>query len=124
VYMYGRDLRSFVAFLGGRPLVTATSQEMRTWLVRPRKKVPHGAVAPSTIKREVMELRSLYRFLVEQANVMSDSPALKLEYPKVPNDDPRPVAEHLWIVNAGRRLTPFQRLNTDPPAGVTVTACR
>lgn len=108
IYQYSRDTHSYACFLNGKSMLSATVQDMNGWLDRPRR--GGRTAAPATVKREAMVLRSLYRYLHEQAELIARNPAVKIETPKVDNEDPHPVDEDVWLTTWAQALPDDMRV--------------
>ena len=76
---YGRDLADFSAYLGlkGRPVATATTDDVRGYLGQLNKR----GLASATVARRLSAIRQLYRFLYAEGR-RPDDPAAILEGPK------------------------------------------
>ena len=76
---YGRDLADFSAFLGskGRPVATATTDDIRSYLGALNRR----RLASATVARRLSAIRQLYRFLYAEGR-RPDDPAAILEGPK------------------------------------------
>jgi integrase/recombinase XerD len=76
---YGRDLADFSAYLGpkGRPVATATTDDVRGYLGQLNKR----GFAATSVARRLSAIRQLYRFLYAEGR-RPDDPAAILEGPK------------------------------------------
>jgi integrase/recombinase XerD len=76
---YGRDLADFSAFLSakGRPVATATTDDVRSYLGQLNRR----GLASATVARRLSAIRQLYRFLYAEGR-RGDDPAAILEGPK------------------------------------------
>jgi integrase/recombinase XerD len=76
---YGRDLADFSAHLGavGRPVATATTDDVRLYLGQLRKR----DFAAASVARRLSAIRQLYRFLYAEGR-RHDDPAAILEGPR------------------------------------------
>jgi integrase/recombinase XerD len=76
---YGRDLADFAAYLGakGRPLATATTDDVRGYLGQLGKR----GLAATSVARRLSAIRQLYRFLYAEGR-RADDPTAILEGPK------------------------------------------
>ena len=76
---YGRDLADFSAYLGpkGRPVATATTDDVRGYLGQLNKR----GFAATSVARRLSAIRQLYRFLYAEGR-RADDPAAILEGPK------------------------------------------
>jgi integrase/recombinase XerD len=76
VEAYRRDLISLAGWLG-RPLASATTEELERWVAELRG----AGLSPATIARRVASLRSFTRHLV-LIGAVSENPAAELELPR------------------------------------------
>ncbi len=76
---YGRDLADFSEHLGtlGRPVASATTEDVRSYLGRLDKR----GLAATSVARRLSAIRQLYRFLYAEGR-RGDDPAAILEGPK------------------------------------------
>ncbi len=83
---YGRDLADFSAFLSakGRPVATATTDDVRSYLGQLNRR----GLASATVARRLSAIRQLYRFLYAEGR-RGDDPAAILEEPAHPGHGPR-----------------------------------
>jgi site-specific recombinase XerD len=81
--------------LGRKRLVECDHEDLRGWLRRDRPQTT-GDPSPATLKREIMELRSLYKWLHQHQGLVASNPTVKLHPPKVHNEDPHPAPEDAW----------------------------
>lgn len=89
---YGRDLAGLAGFIGaGRPLRSASSYEIRSWLAGLRR---FGA-GLSTVSRRLAAARSFFRFLVRKG-ILKRSPAESVRAPKTG----RPLPTYLSVDEA------------------------
>lgn len=92
---YGTTLAAWLRWLGDKPLLEATVQDMEEFAIRPRPSSGRVA-APSTIAVEMSVLRSLYRWAWEKS-LTPDFVARGLHAPNVPRRAPRPIPDEDWI---------------------------
>jgi integrase/recombinase XerD len=85
---YRRDLATYVAWLGGRPLETVEEADVERYVGSLRAE----GRAASSVARALVSVRSLHRFLAEEGMVAAD-PAVGVEPPRVPLGLPKPLAE-------------------------------
>jgi integrase/recombinase XerD len=87
---YRRDLRTYVAWLreGGRSLSDVTEADLLDYVGVLR----HRGLAPASVARTLVPVRSLHRFLAEEGKAPSD-PGAHLELPKVPRGLPKALSE-------------------------------
>lgn len=87
---YRRDLRTYVAWLRatGRTLTEVTEADLNDYVhvLRARD------LAPASVARSLVPVRSLHRFLAEEGRVASD-PGAHLEVPRVPRGLPKALSE-------------------------------
>src|SRR4030088_3419722 len=85
---YGRDLADFSAHLGarGRPVATATTDDVRLYLGQLSKR----GFAASSVARRLSAIRQLFRFLYAEGR-RGDDPAAIVEGPKRGRQLPRGV---------------------------------
>jgi integrase/recombinase XerD len=76
VEAYRRDLTILAGWLG-RPLASATTEELERWVAELRG----AGLSPATIARRVASLRSLFRHLV-LIGAAAENPAAQLELPR------------------------------------------
>jgi integrase/recombinase XerD len=99
---YGRDLADFSAHLGTlqRPVATATSDDVRSYLGRLDKR----GLAATTVARRLSAIRQLYRFLYAEGR-RHDDPAAILEGPKRGRTVPKilSIAEVDRLLATGRQ---------------------
>jgi integrase/recombinase XerC len=96
VYKYALSLRSLALDLdqAGVTLEGATAADLRAWVYTPLKN--GGAPSPATVKRKVAELRSLWNWMIDVAELTRVNPARKLHVPTVHNEEPKPVPDEDW----------------------------
>jgi len=99
---YRRDLRTYVAWLRerGRPLNEVAEADLVDYVGGLRAR----GLAPASVARALVPVRSLHRFLAEEGRVATD-PGAHVELPKVPRGLPKALTE----AEVGRLL--------DAPAG-------
>lgn len=87
---YRRDVGAWCRWLAasGVALGDATPELVERWVVAQRA----GAKAPASVARALVAVRSLHRFLVEEAGVPAD-PAAAVELPRVPRGLPKALSE-------------------------------
>jgi integrase/recombinase XerD len=87
---YRRDLRTYVAWLreGGRSLSDVAEADLLDYVGVLR----HRGLAPASVARALVPVRSLHRFLAEEGRAPSD-PGAHLELPKVPRGLPKALSE-------------------------------
>lgn len=106
---YRRDLRTYVAWLreSGRTLADVTEADLLDYVgvLRARD------LAPASVARALVPVRSLHRFLAEEGRAPSD-PGAHLELPRVPRGLPKALSEE----EVGRLL--------DAPVGDEAVALR
>lgn len=87
---YRRDLEAYWQWLRrqGRPLVEVTEADVTAYVAFQRAK----GKAPSTVKRSVVAVRSLHRFLAVEGTTAAD-PAADVEVPRVPQGLPKALTE-------------------------------
>ncbi|MEO9223779.1 MAG: site-specific tyrosine recombinase XerD [Acidimicrobiales bacterium] len=87
---YRRDLRAYWKWLRrqGRPLADVTEADVTTYVSFQRAR----GRAPSTVKRSIVAVRALHRFLALEGTVAAD-PTADLEVPRVPQGLPKALAE-------------------------------
>ncbi len=87
---YRRDLRSFVDWLAeyGSDLDTADDKAILDYLHH-RQAI---GLAPSTVARSMVSVRSLFRFMVAE-DVRDDDPSADIELPRVPRGLPKALSE-------------------------------
>ena len=97
IYKYSLSYRIFLEHVGATGLNDVTLANMEAYLRRPRTKLRGPNVAPATIKREIMELRSLYKWLGSRNLIVGD-PTVRLleEAPTVHNEAPHPAPLGAW----------------------------
>src|ERR1700686_1194696 len=108
---YGRDLADFSAHLGamGRPVATATTDDVRAYLGQ----LSQRGLAAASVARRLSAIRQLYRFLYAEGR-RPDDPAAILEGPK----RGRTVPKVLSIEEVDRLLAAGRMAgnHTAPPA--------
>lgn len=97
-YTYGSVLETFVRFLEGSPVMSATPDTVEAFLVRPRVKRDGALPSPATQNHELTVLRGFYKWLVSQGRTQANPAALALAggRPKVVERQPDPVEDHIW----------------------------
>ncbi len=106
---YGRDLADFAAHLGakGRPVATATTDDVRLYLGRLSKR----GFAAASVARRLSAIRQLYRFVYAEGH-RSDDPAAILEGPK----RGRTVPKVLSIAEVDRLLAAARGASDQAPS--------
>lgn len=94
VYKYGLSMRGFLAHLGETPLTSATADDLRTWAHAPLRS--GAAASPAYVKHKIADLRSLWNWMVDVAELTRTHPARKLHVPAVHNEEPKPVSDETW----------------------------
>lgn len=94
VYKYRLSYQKFLGWVGSRPLGKLSTGDLNDYVSRDRDRVlvPSDAL----LKREIMELRSLFRVLHEQLEMVPRNPAVRLVAPRLDNEAPKPVAADVW----------------------------
>ncbi|HAX04733.1 MAG TPA: site-specific tyrosine recombinase XerD [Acidimicrobiaceae bacterium] len=84
---YGRDLRSFCAWLhsGGGRLTTVTEDQIASYVVHIRD----SGYQLSTIARTVVAIRQFFSFLVYEQEVLAEDPSAEIAVPTVPDGSPK-----------------------------------
>ncbi|HZB35603.1 MAG TPA: tyrosine recombinase [Gaiellaceae bacterium] len=102
VEAYRRDLTVLAAWLG-RPLASATTEELERWVAELRG----AGLSPATIARRVASLRSLFRHLV-LIGAVAENPAAQLELPRRVRRLPRTLShgEAERLIDAAAGTTP------------------
>jgi integrase/recombinase XerD len=102
VEAYRRDLTILATWLG-RPLTSATTEELERWVAELRA----AGLSPATIARRVASLRSLFRHLVLIGTV-TENPAAQLELPRRIRRLPRTLShgEAERLIDAAAGATP------------------
>src|ERR671916_939272 len=99
VEAYRRDLSVLAAWLG-KPLASATTEELERWVAELRAE----GLSPATIARRIASLRSLFRHLV-LIGAAAENPAAELDLPRRTRRLPRALspgeAERLIEAAAG-----------------------
>ena len=87
---YRRDLRTYVAWLreGGRPLAAVTEADLVDYVGVLRGR----GLAPASVARSLVPVRSLHRFLAQEGRAATD-PGAHVELPKVPRGLPKALTE-------------------------------
>lgn len=87
---YRRDLRSYITWLAeqGRPLADVTEADLVEYVNELRSR----DLAPASVARSLVPVRSLHRFLAEEGQAASD-PGADLELPRVPRGLPKALSE-------------------------------
>jgi integrase/recombinase XerD len=87
---YRRDLTTYVAWLreGGRPLADVTEADLVDYVGVLRER----GLAPASVARALVPVRSLHRFLADEGRVATD-PGAHLELPRVPRGLPKALTE-------------------------------
>ncbi len=87
---YRRDLRSYVAWLreGGRSLSDVTEADLLDYVRALRDR----GLAPASVARALVPVRSLHRFLADEGRASND-PGAHLELPRVPRGLPKALSE-------------------------------
>jgi integrase/recombinase XerD len=85
---YRRDLATYVAWLGLRPLDGVTEADVEQYVAHLRQ----AGRAPASVARALVTVRSLHRFLAEEGRVSGD-PAAFVAPPRVPKGLPHPLSE-------------------------------
>ncbi len=90
VSAYRRDLRRYVAWLvdQGRSLDDVDTASLASYVAHLRE----AGVAPASLKRALVAVRSLHRFLLEEGIRPSD-PTADLEVPSAPRGLPKAISE-------------------------------
>jgi integrase/recombinase XerD len=87
---YRRDLRRYVGWLGGRGHTIADAQEAD--VVEHISALRAQGLAPASVARALVAVRSLHRFLVDEGQAATD-PAATVEQPRVPRGLPKALTE-------------------------------
>lgn len=87
---YRRDLRMYITWLGrqGRPLAEVTEADLVEYVNELRGR----DLAPASVARSLVPVRSLHRFLAEEGHAETD-PGADLELPRVPRGLPKALSE-------------------------------
>ena len=87
---YRRDLRTYLAWLRtvGRPLDDVTEADLVDYVGALRER----DLAPASVARALVPVRSLHRFLAEEGRAAHD-PGAHVELPKVPRGLPKALSE-------------------------------
>ena len=87
---YRRDLRGYVAWLStrDRSLAEVTEADLSDYVMELRSR----DLAPASVARSLVPVRSLHRFLAEEGRAPSD-PGAQLELPRVPRGVPKALSE-------------------------------
>ena len=90
---YGKDLRQFARFLSGEEdrtveLKSIDSTDIRAWIAHMAEK----GVGPTSSRRKVQAVRSLYKYLMRKG-VVEESPAADIEMARAPRRLPSFVRE-------------------------------
>ena len=87
---YRRDLRSYLAWLSTRErsLAEVTEADLIDYVMELRGR----DLAPASVARSLVPVRSLHRFLAEEGRAPSD-PGAQLELPRVPRGVPKALSE-------------------------------
>jgi integrase/recombinase XerD len=87
---YRRDLVSYVRWLGarGRPITEVAEEDLVDYVNELRSR----DLAPASVARALVPVRSLHRFLVEERRTDVD-PSAHLELPRVPRGLPKALSE-------------------------------
>lgn len=87
---YRRDLRTYVTWLGtqGRTLHDVTEVDLVAYVNELRGR----DLAPASVARSLVPVRSLHRFLADEGHAASD-PGADLELPRVPRGVPKALTE-------------------------------
>ncbi len=93
VAAYRRDLAKWVAFIGRRDVSTASAEDVTEFLDRLRKGKPPASapMAPSSVARTLVSVRSFYRFLVHEGRLEVD-PTGKVGSPARPRPIPKAIS--------------------------------
>lgn len=92
---YAIGWNEWAEYLGSVRLQDATAERMYDYLGQPGKGgLPLG---PSTVKKRTMHLRTMYRVLCDDLELVPRNPARKLKYPSPPKGSPKPVPEATWL---------------------------
>jgi len=99
---YRRDLTALSTWLG-RPLATATTDELESWLAELREQ----GLAPATVARRTAAVRSFFRHLV-LLGAVAENPAAALELPRRRRTLPRTLSpsEAERLIEAAAGTTP------------------
>ena len=87
---YRRDLRRYAAWLAerGASVPSATEEDVVAHVAALRE----SGLAPASVARALVAVRSLHRFLLDEGSVASD-PSAAVEQPRVPRRLPKALAE-------------------------------
>lgn len=87
---YRRDLLAYAAWLGarGRAVPEVTEDDVVAWIGELRAR----GLAPSSVARSLVAVRSLHRFLAAEGRIAVD-PAAAVDKPKVPRGLPKALSE-------------------------------
>ncbi len=87
---YRRDLRGYIAWLSTRErsLAEVTEADLIDYVMELRSR----DLAPASVARSLVPVRSLHRFLAEEGRAPSD-PGAQLELPRVPRGVPKALSE-------------------------------
>jgi integrase/recombinase XerD len=86
---YGRDLDLFRAFLGGTPLIRASTSEIRRFVMELMGQRKYKAVA---VRRKLAAIKAFYRYLRREGR-RKDDPAFDIPSPKADRLLPRVLSE-------------------------------
>lgn len=114
IYKYSLTCQALVRWCGPRPIVGLAVSDLRAFLdrERPAGRGPRavGGLAPATRKREIMELRSLFKWMHEYEGLVARNEAVKLIAPTVHNELPHPAPEDAWVRLWGSDLSDSDRV--------------
>jgi integrase/recombinase XerD len=96
VNKYGYSYAALLEHLGRKSLLDCDHEDLQEWRRRPRGGRSTCPPAPATLKREVMELRTLYKWLHSWKGLVASNPAARLTAPTVHNENPHPAPEGEW----------------------------
>jgi integrase/recombinase XerD len=93
VAAYRRDMAKWVAFCGRRDLRNARPEDVTEFLDRLRKGKPPASapMAPSSVARTLVSVRSFYRFLVGEGRLEVD-PTVRVGSPSRPRSIPKAIS--------------------------------
>lgn len=108
VYNYASVLDKYLAHLDGTPIGSASVAQMDAFVQRARTGRAKGRpAADATVAKEVAILRALYKHLHARGSI-ERNPSLLLIGPTVRNEQPRSIADDVWLHVWGSKRLPAE----------------
>lgn len=93
---YAYTLSAFAEWLDSKPCTAVTTKDLERFVCeRPRTKTRTGELSTTTVKREMSELRTFYKWLLRERRI-SSNPAEDLIVPSPAETEPYPCDDARW----------------------------